>query len=742
MGRLVEQTIPSFFNGVSRQPDIVRLPSQVEEGDNALFSVVTGGFEKRPRSEALVKLNLDTSIKRRFHGIDRGADGRYFLAINEDGSIHIWDMLTGDEETVTNEVQAYLATANPAEDLVCLTVEDYTFVVNRTKIVQMLPADASRFKGEEAKFNFLPSVRKWPKTGDYARVRNGGLQDDDEYYRWDGSQWTLEITGAPPANLQVVVAVREFSELPSNAHPDPVDGDIWRVTNEDTLDDDYFVRWDEDSGKWLMAADPREPVAFDPMTMPIGIVKLPNGEWEAKTIDWAPRREGDKQLVPEPSFVGRTIQDISFFKARLWLVSEENIVSSQASDYFNFWPDKATQSLDSDPIDRPANNNAISDLAYAVPFRRSLFLTSSRAQYELSGEGFLTPRSAIVDLSTTYSTSTRCRPVTMGDELYFSAASQGMAKVFEYFYDDQTISNTAADVTKHAEGYLPAEITKMSADAATSTLFILTDGRPGGIYVYKSYWDGQQKVQSSWAWWDIGASKIHETIFIEDYLYMVVQRGFDVFFERISPTREKPIDTLMYTPLLDCFHENEGVYDPEEDRTYWTLVHRHEHRAEIVLGPDFGPRKGKVFQPRYEPDGYSVSVPGDQTEGFVYAGLPYRMYVKLSKQFLRTQEGQAVIEGRLQLRSMIFSYTDTGYFEVHVTPLARKTKVYRMTGRVLGSKSNVIDGFEIETGKFRTHIGSNAETVEIALINDSPLPCVITAATWVGFFNQVTAQES
>jgi len=46
MGRLVEQPIPYLFNGVSRQPSVVRLPSQVEEAENLSMSVVTGGISQ------------------------------------------------------------------------------------------------------------------------------------------------------------------------------------------------------------------------------------------------------------------------------------------------------------------------------------------------------------------------------------------------------------------------------------------------------------------------------------------------------------------------------------------------------------------------------------------------------------------------------------------------------------------------------------------------------------------------
>ena len=56
MGRLINQQIDSLYQGVSRQPDPVRLPGQVEEADNVAFSVVTGGVSKRPGMEKVSEL--------------------------------------------------------------------------------------------------------------------------------------------------------------------------------------------------------------------------------------------------------------------------------------------------------------------------------------------------------------------------------------------------------------------------------------------------------------------------------------------------------------------------------------------------------------------------------------------------------------------------------------------------------------------------------------------------------------
>lgn len=47
--------------------------------------------------------------------------------------------------------------------------------------------------------------------------------------------------------------------------------------------------------------------------MPVKLVRQPDGTFELSTIDWAPRYNGDEETNPAPSFVNKTITDITFF---------------------------------------------------------------------------------------------------------------------------------------------------------------------------------------------------------------------------------------------------------------------------------------------------------------------------------------------------------------------------------------------------------------------------------------------
>ena len=58
---LINHSIPNLINGVSQQPETLRLGSQGEVQENGLASVVRG-LEKRPGTEAIKKLEYNHFI--------------------------------------------------------------------------------------------------------------------------------------------------------------------------------------------------------------------------------------------------------------------------------------------------------------------------------------------------------------------------------------------------------------------------------------------------------------------------------------------------------------------------------------------------------------------------------------------------------------------------------------------------------------------------------------------------------
>ncbi|MQB00666.1 MAG: phage tail protein [Actinobacteria bacterium] len=96
---LVTQPIPSFINGVSQQPAILRLVTQVEAQENLVSSVVEG-LKKRPPSLHVDKLTATDFSADFVHFINRDDAEQYITFFGETG-VSVFDMSDGTEKTVT-----------------------------------------------------------------------------------------------------------------------------------------------------------------------------------------------------------------------------------------------------------------------------------------------------------------------------------------------------------------------------------------------------------------------------------------------------------------------------------------------------------------------------------------------------------------------------------------------------------------------------------------------------------------
>lgn len=721
MTKLIDQAIPTLYQGVSRQPDVVRLPGQVEAANNVLFSVVTGGFEKRPGTIHIAELTGMGSFAAPYVHFYRRDDAEQYVVLVGDEEIHVWD-LDGDKKTVDTSSYGtgYLAVAgNPNDAYSLTTIADYTIIVNKEVVA-----------GKAA-----------PVTG------------------------------------TVLGTKQSFSDLPGS----PTTGDIWKVIGENAVNDrfsGFFVKWD--GSAWIETADPNDSNDFDWSTMPHRLVRESNGTFTFTRNQWAARLVGDDDLTPAPAFVERRIQDVSFIWDRLVLVADETADFSQAGDYFNFWPETAQDVVDSDPFGRVTSGKQINVINFVEPFRKSLFLTSAQKQFEISGGDQVTPRTAVIDPSTSYKASTKCRPVSLGDLLFFPSSDGKSSIVWEYYYDDATISNTAANITKHCEGYIPDNLRQLTGDSVTGTLFALSEDETSSIYVYRYYLDGNKKVMSSWGRWVFDGADIKGMSFVGDYLYLVISRNGALFLEKISPHNEfgGSGDLYVTTPFLtdpqggeftDTEHDLsfdigaggsifagsdivwpvrldrrlslQGSYDSNTGLTTWTLPYQHNNDVVVILSDSFDD-PGRSLTVDY-PTNTTVTFEGNAAAaGTCIVGVPYQAIVALSKQYVRQGDNEALTSGRLQLRRLQVNYQLAGYFQVAVTPLYRPTMVNEFTGRLLGSADNLV-GYTpiVGSGSFSVGVGGRGETVDIRIYSSSHLPFTITSARWLGTYHEISRAE-
>lgn len=787
---LMTSSIPNLINGVSQQPFNLRLPSQSEEQKNMLSSVVDG-LSHRPGTRSIAKLsdNISEWESSFVHVINRDRIERYVVAAS-DGDLKVFDLLTGEEQVVNFPFgKSYLSSLNPTEGFRAVTVADYTIFVNRS----VVPAMAEDKIPERANQAIVYVV-----GGNYGRTYSIVVEDTrrGEYQTPDGSSNSshpplidtthiasqlennlssalngqlngefsvsrvndvLVITRSTDEPFSITVGdgsggsniksfyrtTQRFAELPNIA----VDGFAIEIAGDNNSGfGNYYVEFETRSsgastGVWKETAKSGEEYIFDAATMPHAIIREADGTFTFTPLDWKDRETGDLESIPEPSFIGRPINDVFFYQNRLGFIADENVVMSRTGEFFNLWRNTATILTDADPIDIAVTHTRVSILNHAVPFNESLLLFSDQTQFIMESGDILTPTTVSVQQATEFESNSMTRPVGVGEFVYFPVNRGSFTGMREFFVDGTSAAKSANDVTAHCPRYIPGGVFKMAVSTSEDIMGVLSRQERNKIWVYKYYISNQEKLQSSWSEWVFGEhSKILNMEFIESELILVISYPDGVYLEVMSIESGAVDDNADFLYRIDRkVYEDELTMSYSDGNTTITLPYEENEDIWLVTRPNGNPN------PEY-PQGVSldyqrispsvVEVVGDWTEVPIMAGRRIKSEYEFSTISLRTQDGggaqASISEGRLQLLYLAIEYSRAGYFEVHTETVGRAPNVRVFTGNTLASSDSTVGDNTLSTGRIKVPIFSRNTQVKIKIVTDSFLPAYFMSAEWEG----------
>jgi len=235
--------------------------------------------------------------------------------------------------------------------------------------------------------------------------------------------------------------VNNISKLPIQCK----DGYVVQVLNTGEVEDDYYVKFVgtkegiDGAGAWEETVAPGIAINLNYTTMPHQIVRMPDGSFMLSPIDWEKRLVGDKKTNPVPSFVGKNINKMFFYRNRLGILSDENVILSRAGDFFNFFSKTALTVSESDPIDLAASSTTPCVLHDAVPMNPGLILFSRDKQFILTtSQDLLTPVSSKLDVLSTYTCTETLPAFEMGTTVGFLGPAGRYSRMWEMTGINQT----------------------------------------------------------------------------------------------------------------------------------------------------------------------------------------------------------------------------------------------------------------------------------------------------------------
>lgn len=365
---LINSPVPNLIGGVSQQAAALRFPGQCEEMENSMATVVEG-LSKRPETNHLAKVVTGDAGSIIGHTINRDTTERYVVVLGDqdpgaDGSgggddtlnaLRVFKTSDGSSVTIngpdavtpgalTTAHLEYLNCDDPTKDLKVLTINDYTFVVNRKKTPAMKAATTTD-PGNQA----LVTIVQGNYSTDYeVKVANGGISrtvkvttaastaDDIKTNKiaesiksalltgsgttptatitdvgtWAPGDWSVTRSGSTVlikratatedftitladsvgnGNATLVKDTAQlFTDLPLVA---PHDFVTKIAGDPETGVDDYFVKFIADDGStfsngtWEETVEPEIKFQLDPDTMPHLLLRMANGNFQFTPAD-------------------------------------------------------------------------------------------------------------------------------------------------------------------------------------------------------------------------------------------------------------------------------------------------------------------------------------------------------------------------------------------------------------------------------------------------------------------------
>ena len=639
----VTQRIPHYLGGVSKQSDVKKFPGQVRECLNA-YPDPTFGLMKRPGFSFLHSLDQTTDgtdfsgtalDNAKWFYINRDDDETYIGCIIS-GAIHIWNgKLNGSGQYVKCTVGTtdgtglsyapltYLDTTRDNYDV--LTVQDTTYITNKTKVVAAKAAPATndlgkkgtiRIRGVDYSANFSVTIKETGgsnQTYDFttrdldnfthpaepgttalnANVILTKLKTGIEALSLDSSftvtqlkatlelssnvAFTLTCRGGPSNDLLTCFQdqVEDIAKLPEECSA----GRVVKIINTKSKEDTYYAEFipevaaTDGAGYWEETIAPNVETGLDPRTMPHELQNTAVNVFNFQPVLYTDRLVGDDTTNEHPSFKGNTIQQAFFHNNRLGFLTSDNVSLSQSGQFKNFYHESARALTAADPVDLNCSAVRPAVLHGVTPTTQGLILFSATSQYIMYADnGVLTPTTTVIRQLCNYEIDNKISPVDNGLSVTFLSKTPGYSRVFSMETKGVENNPNVLDIAKTVTEYIPDTITSMVASPQNNLIALHGVTLPD-IYFYKSYHDGEKLVLQAWFKWKLPGNVLHITIDNDD-MWVVIKyvdsssgnNRYHLLKTSLTQTPENPIlttkDGQSLNPYMDMYATASSVtYD-------------------------------------------------------------------------------------------------------------------------------------------------------------------------------------
>ena len=288
-------------------------------------------------------------------------------------------------------------------------------------------------------------------------------------------------------------------------------------------------------------------------------------------------------------------------------------------------------------------------------------------------------------------------------------------------------------------GYLPKNYQDVTTAVAQNYILAVDEDNKNTIYVYCNRFDGGELIQSAfWRYILSEDTSIFSIKVWDNYLYSMVRKNASWYLlSSLLEQEDADLPRLDYRAKLVITEDNtvtSGVVSTLEV----PYILSEDDDVFVVLSEDFGDLKNSVFKAsniqRFG-NNSSITITGINLSNHklksVFVGTAYDMVIELSPIYLRG-EGNNIIEGTVNLKTLTIRHHKTGNYRVQVTRRGRANQLISEFSAT-NLETNPIIAID---GTFTAKIFGFADETKVEIVNDSVTPCNITQLEFKTVFNK------
>ena len=577
------------------------------------------------------------------------------------------------------------------------------------------------------------------------------------YVSRPASEGVFNITAASSDLIKVMSSeVKSVEDLPDQCRH----GYVVKVANSAADEDDYYVKFfgnnDRDGdGVWEECAKPGDNIEFDKGTMPIQMVREANGTFTVSQVSWDNAEVGTTVVGgtnPRPSFVGKTVNKLVFFRNRLVMLSDENVIMSRPGDFFNFWSRTATTFTPQDVIDLSCSSEYPAIVYDGIQINAGLLLFTKNQQFMLTTDSdILSPETAKINAVSAYNFNEKTRPVSLGTTVAFLDNANKYTRFFEMSNVLRQGEPDIVDQSKVISRLLDKDINIIAESRENSVVFFAKKGTKT-IYGFRYFASGERRLLQAWFTWEM-VGDIQYLCMLDDALY-VVTRGTGNkdqmvkyslklddtgFFVTDTQETTDTDDDVIYKVHLDHMSSITAAANTYNSTTKKTTIPKpngylYDTTQLVVYDTDAGNDLGRYQEVTV--NGNNLEISGDWSNNTFILGYLYEMDVQIPTLYVTRPEGtkyRSDAKSSLIIHRVKFSFGPLGVYSTTITRVGKPdyTEQFELglAGFVAANRLPIVEE-KIET----VPCYERNTNLKVNVKSSHPSPATLYSLAWEGDF--------